>query len=117
VTKDVLQRGEDPKGWDRASIIMKTHPLHPMPRVTQADLLLPSAVNKLKLVGDCLGCGAAIALLSYFPLLLASFMTTENLSTLIVVTMATLGVGSTILVFLASLASEREFARELQELL
>jgi hypothetical protein len=30
----------DPKGWDRASITLNTHPLHREPRLTPADLML-----------------------------------------------------------------------------
>jgi hypothetical protein len=108
---------EDPKGWDRASIKMKTHPLHPMPRVTQSDLLLPSATDKLRLTADCLAFGAAFAVLCYFPLLLVSYATTADLSRLIVTTLVIAGCGSAIMVFFAALRSEREFQRELHELL
>ena len=45
---------DDRKGWGRATIRLLTHPLHRMPRITQADLLLPNGQNPLRLAGDCL---------------------------------------------------------------
>ena len=34
------------KGWNRASLEMKTHPLHPFPDVTRRDLLIPSSLDR-----------------------------------------------------------------------
>ena len=68
----------DPKGWGRASIKLRTHPLHPAPRVTQSDLLLPERQDALRLAGDCLVIGALFSLLAFFPLeLVALAMTTD----------------------------------------
>jgi hypothetical protein len=109
VTDEVLQRGNDPKGWDRASIQVNTHPLHPMPRVGPLDLLRPTAANKIRLVLDCLAVGVALALLVYFPLMMISFTTTADLSAWIAGTMTVIGGAAAILLFFAALADEREF--------
>jgi len=110
-----MEGGEDPKGWDRASITLKTHPLHPFPDVSQADLLLPSAANKLRLVADCITLGGAIALICYFPLMLVGFMTTSDITAWILGTMLAAGLGSAVLIFIIALADEREFRASLSE--
>jgi hypothetical protein len=109
VVDEVLQRGNDPKGWDRASIQVNTHPLHPSPNVRPLDLLRPTAANKARLVIDCLAVGVCLALLVYFPLMMISFTTTADLSRWILGTMATIGGAAAILLFFAALADEREF--------
>jgi hypothetical protein len=106
---EVLKRGNDPKGWDRASIQVNTHPLHPMPRVSPFDLLRPTAANKVRLVVDCFAVGVALALLVYFPLLMVSFTTTADLSAWIAGTMILIGGAAAVLLFFAALADEREF--------
>src|ERR687887_1422316 len=70
---------DDPKGWGRATIKLLTHPLHRLPRVTQADLLLPNGQNPLRLAGDCLVVGALVGLLAFFPLLLVALAVTVDL--------------------------------------
>jgi hypothetical protein len=58
------------RGWNRASFDLNTHPLHPFPKVTQDDLLVPSARDRLALLGACLLCGACLSVLwVYFPLM------------------------------------------------
>ncbi len=109
-----METGDEPKGWDRASITMKTHPLHPFPDVSQADFMLPSAANKLRLVADCLTIGAAFALLVYFPLMMIGFMSTSDQTDWILGTMLTAGLGTAILVFLVAVADERAFRAELE---
>jgi hypothetical protein len=109
-----MEIGDDPKGWDRASISMKTHPLHSFPNVSQADLLLPSAANKVRLVADCAAFGAAFALLVYFPLMMIGFMSTSDQTSLVLGTMLTAGFGSAILVFIVAVADERAFRAELE---
>jgi hypothetical protein len=109
VTDEVLQRGNDPKGWDRASIQVNTHPLHPSPKVGPLDMLRPTAANKVRLVFDCLAVGVALALLVYFPLMMISFTTTADLSAWIAGTMTVIGGAAAILLFFAALADEREF--------
>ena len=107
-----MELGDEPKGWDRASISMKTHPLHAFPDVSQADFILPSAANKLRLVADCLAMGVAFALLIYFPLMMIGFMSTSDQTGLILGTMLTAGLGTAILVFLVAIADERAFRAE-----
>jgi predicted lysophospholipase L1 biosynthesis ABC-type transport system permease subunit len=109
VPDELLERGADAKGWDRASIQVNTHPLHPMPRVSPLDLLRPTAANKVRLVLDCLAVGVSLALLVYFPLMMISFTTTTDLSAWIAGAMATIGGAAAILLFFAALADEREF--------
>jgi hypothetical protein len=111
---EFMELGAEPKGWDRASITMKTHPLHAFPDVTQADFILPSAANKLRLVADCLTLGGAFALLIYFPLMMVGFMSTSDQTGLILGTMLTVGLGTAVLVFLVAIADERAFRAELE---
>jgi hypothetical protein len=108
---DLFKRGED--GWDRASIKLNTHPLHPFPDIKPADLLLPTAANKTRLVVDCLAVGLAMALLSYFPLLLFAWTQTSDLSSWIYGTMATVGAGSALLLFVVAVTEERRFRASL----
>ncbi|HYZ18549.1 MAG TPA: hypothetical protein VE615_03300 [Gaiellaceae bacterium] len=100
-------------GWDRPSIKLNTHPLHPFPDLGPADLLLPSNANKLRFVLDCLAVGLAMALLSYFPLLLISWTQTRDLSSWIYGTMTTVGAGSALLLFVVAITEERRFRAEL----
>jgi hypothetical protein len=109
VADELMKRGEEPKGWDRASIQMNTHPLHPSPNVRPLDMIRPTAANRLRLVIDCFAVGVALALLVYFPLLMISFTTTADLSAWIAGTMATIGGAAAVLLFFAALADEREF--------
>ena len=90
----------DRKGWGRVSIRLNTHPLHRMPRITQADLLLPNGQNPLRLAGDCLVIGALFAAIAYFPLLMVALTTTLDLRLWIVVAMAAAGVVAALYVFL-----------------
>jgi hypothetical protein len=109
VPDELMESGNEPKGWDRASIQYRSHPLHPMPKVSPFDMLRPTAANKARLVVDCLAVGASLALLVYFPLMMIAFMTSEDLSTWILGTMVAIGGSAAILLFFAALADEREF--------
>jgi hypothetical protein len=71
---EVFDRGDEPDTWDRASIKANTHPLHPTPRVTQDDLLLPRRADRVKLVGDCVLFGLALLGLCAFPVYVASIV-------------------------------------------
>src|SRR2546421_6828373 len=84
----------DPKGWGRATIKLRTHPLHPFPDVTQSDLMLPTRQDPLRLAGDCVVIGAVFAVLAYFPLLLVSLAVTADLSRWIVGTMSAAGLSA-----------------------
>ena len=90
---------DDRKGWGRATIRLLTHPLHPMPRVTQADLLLPNGQNPLRLAGDCLVVGAVVGLLAFFPLLLVALAVTVDLRMWIVIAMGATGLAAAGYVF------------------
>ena len=90
---------DDPKGWGRATIRLRTHPLHRLPRVTQADLLLPNGQNPLRLAGDCLAIGAVFALLAYFPLLAVALAVTVDLRVWIVTAMGAAGLAAALYVF------------------
>jgi hypothetical protein len=109
-----MQKGEDPKGWDRASITLKTHPLHPVPNVTPQDLILPNALNKTRLVLDCLAIGGATAALVYFPLMLIGFMSTSDQSSLIFWSLAIAFLASAAYVFVVAILDERAFRAELE---
>jgi hypothetical protein len=61
------------KGWNRASLEMNTHPLHPFPSVTRRDLLIPSSLDRIVLLGACLVCGIC---LSVFWVYLPAFLIT-----------------------------------------
>jgi hypothetical protein len=108
---DLFERGED--GWDRASIKLKTHPLHPFRDVKPSDLLKPTAANKMRLVVDCLIVGVAMALLSYFPLLMIAFTRPDDISTWIYGTMLTIGSLSALLLFSVAVIEERRFRASL----
>jgi hypothetical protein len=90
----------DRKGWGRVSIVLNTHPLHRMPRIAQADLLLPNGQSPLRLAGDCLVIGALFAAIAYFPLLMVALTTTLDLRAWIVVAMGAAGLAAATYVFL-----------------
>ena len=111
---EFMETGEDPKTWDRASIALNTHPLHPFPNVTQADFILPAAQNRVKLVADALAIGASMAALAYFPLMLVGFMSTRDMTDLIVGTLLTVALGTAALVCALAIMDERAFRAELE---
>ena len=90
---------DDRKGWGRVSIVLNTHPLHRMPRITQADLLLPNGQNPLRLAGDCVVIGALVAVVAYFPLLMVALTTTLDLRVWIAVAMGAAGLAAAAYVF------------------
>ena len=91
---------DDRKGWGRVSIRLNTHPLHRLPRIAQADLLLPNGQNPLRLAGDCLVVGVLFAAIAYLPLLMVALTTTLDLRLWIVVAMGAAGVVAATYVFL-----------------
>ena len=90
---------DDRKGWGRVSIVLNTHPLHRMPRITQVDLLLPNGQDPLRLAGDCLVIGALVAVVAYFPLLMVALATTVDLRVWIAVAMGAAGLAAGMYVF------------------
>jgi hypothetical protein len=91
---------DDRKGWGRATIRLLTHPLHRMPRIIQADLLLPNGQDPLRLAGDCLVIGALFAGLAFFPLLMVALATTADLRLWIGVATGAAGLAAAVYVFL-----------------
>lgn len=71
VVLPAMDPGDDPKGWDRASIQFGTHPLHPRPRLTQEDLVFPEHADRLHALGDAAIFASCVIGLSFFPLYLA----------------------------------------------
>lgn len=100
----------EPKGWDRASLDLNTHPLHPFPNVTQDDLLVPPAGDRLTLLGACLGCGACIAILwVYFPLFLVAVVAGVSFGAWLWSSMLAVAAGSGLLLFLYASHRERRY--------
>ena len=95
----LYQSGEDPKGWDRASMRLQTHPLHGSPDLRSTDLLLPDRFDALRLVGDCAVVGAAFSILAYFPLLLVSLGTPYDLGAWFWRTVGGVGIAGALYVF------------------
>jgi hypothetical protein len=79
VVLPALEPGDDPKGWDRASIKLFTHPLHTRPRIKQEDLLLPTHTDRLRALGDAAIFAACLIGLAFFPLYIA-FIVVPGLS-------------------------------------
>jgi hypothetical protein len=69
----------DPKGWDRASITLNTHPLHREPRVTPGDLRLPRRSSRMKLAGDAVAITVLVSLAAVFPLWIAGVLIDSDL--------------------------------------
>jgi hypothetical protein len=97
---------DERKGWGRATIRLLTHPLHRMPRITQADLLLPNGQNPLRLAGDCFVIGALFAAIAYFPLLMVALTTTVDLRAWIAVAMGAAGLAAAAYVFVRAWAPD-----------
>ena len=76
----LTHKGDDPKGWDRASIRRRVHPNHPFPRLSQQDLLLPQRSDVVRLLGDAIVVGAAVACLAFFPLLMVAYTQSQDLT-------------------------------------
>lgn len=102
--RKLFDPGNDPEGWDRASLRLNTHPLHPVRRLEQTDFLLPRAGSLLRLLGDGALLGVCLALLCYFPLLLVSFMVETDISAWMYGTMATVAAGGLVLVLFSAWA-------------
>lgn len=61
------------KGWDRASIEFHTRPNRVKRNISRRDLLIPSGTG-LALFGECMACGAFLALTLWFPLAMVSIL-------------------------------------------
>src|SRR5687767_15644051 len=103
------------KGWNRASLEMKTHPLHPFPDVTRSDLLMPSSPDRLVLLGACLVCGIC---LSVFWVYLPAFLITPFVGELdgwLWSTMAVAALGSTLVLYALGRTDEQRAAEWAKE--
>jgi hypothetical protein len=96
----------DPKGWDRASITLNTHPLHREPRLTPEDLALPRRSSRLKLAGDSVALSIVVLLACMFPLWVASVMVNSDLRWAWTAA-GVVAVASGVLLFARGLADER----------
>jgi hypothetical protein len=75
----LFQPADDPKGWDRASITLNTHPLHREARFGPEDLALPRRTSRLKLAGDAVAIAFLTFLAFMFPLWVASVVVNSDL--------------------------------------
>jgi hypothetical protein len=75
----LFETPNDPKGWDRASVTMNTHPLHREPRFGPEDLTLPRRTSRLKLAGDAVAITVLTFLGFMFPLWVASIILKSDL--------------------------------------
>jgi hypothetical protein len=101
--RKLFDAGDDPKGWDRASLRLNTHPLHATPRLSQADFLLPKATETLKLLGESALLGGAFAVLCYFPLLIVSVIV-PHFQNWVWGTMGAVGCGTALLTLVSAWA-------------
>lgn len=98
------------KGWNRASLELNTHPLHPFPDVTRRDLLIPSNRERLALLGACLVCGIC---LSVFWVYLPAFLITPFVGQLdgwLWGTMIVATIGCTVVLYRLGRADEQRLA-------
>jgi len=103
-----------PKRWNRASLDLNTHPLHPFPNVRQRDLLVPLHADRLKLFGACLVCGAGLSVLwVYFPLMFVAIPLNANLGFWPWVAMGAFTALITIGLYLYASAREKHYAESL----
>jgi len=108
-----LDTGSDPRGWDRASIRLKTHPLHPFSGISSADFLIGPAESRLKLVGDCVIFAVAMAGLCFFPLWIANVLMNGAMGNAFWVAMGTVGATSGIALFFLAPVGDRKYMEKL----
>ncbi len=104
-----------PKRWRRASFDLNTHPLHPFPRVSQRDLLVPLNHDRLKLFSACLLCGAGLSVLwVYFPLFIVAIMLNNDFGFWKWVGMGAFAAVTTVALFLYASAEEDKYLESIQ---
>jgi hypothetical protein len=108
--RKLFDPGDDPKGWDRASLRLNTHPLHPKRRLTQADFVLPKPGTVLRAAGDSILFGCALAGVCYFPLMMISMMVRSDITTWIYAALATCAAaGAALVLFSAWVYGQSEY--------
>jgi hypothetical protein len=111
---DLFEPERQPKRWNRASLDMKTHPLHPFPNVRQRDLLVPLHADRLKLFGACLVCGAGLSVLwVYLPLMLIGIPLGNDFGIWKWVGMGAFAAAVTVALFLYASAKEAHYLETL----
>ena len=108
-----LDTGNDPRGWDRASVRLKTHPLHAFSGVSSADFLIVPAEYRLKLVGDCVVFAVAMAGLCFFPLWIADVLMDGAMGNAFWAAIATVGAISGIALFFLAPVGDRKYMEKL----
>jgi hypothetical protein len=108
-----LDTGNDPRDWDRASIRLKTHPLHPFSGISPADFLIVPAQSRLKLVGDCVFVVVAMAGLCFFPLWIADVLMAGAMGNWFWVAIASVGAISGIALFFLAPVADRKYMEKL----
>ena len=96
---------DDTRGWDRASIALRSRKPY-VPDVSREDLLLPNEAGGLRTFGLCLICAFGMTILLAFPLL--AFAIFAPLGRWFLISLAGLFVGLTVLLFLVSTHETRQ---------
>ena len=103
-----------PSRWNRLTLTARSHPLHPMPNVTQADLLLPAASDRLFLLGACLVCGICISVLwLYVPAFLITIVAGLGWGNWLWLSMTAVALASGLLIFAIASKKEHGYAETL----
>ena len=108
-----LEGGEDPRAWDRASIRLKTHPLHAFSGISSADFLILPAEYRLKLVGDCAVFAVAMAGLCFFPLWIADVLMNGAMGNVFWAAIVTVGAISGVALFFLAPVGDRKYMERL----
>jgi hypothetical protein len=105
----------EPRFWRRASFDLATHPLHPSPRVSQRDLLVPLNKDRAKLFAACLVCGAGLSVLwVYFPLFIVAILLDNDFSPWKWVGMGAFAAVMTVALFLYASAEEAKYLEKIR---
>ncbi|HEV8603338.1 MAG TPA: hypothetical protein VGQ68_08095 [Gaiellaceae bacterium] len=111
---ELYDPASEPKGWQRLSIKMRTHPLHPLPDIGQPDLLLPTGADRLLLLGACLVCGACLSVFwVYLPLFMVTVLADVSLGSWLWLSMGGMTLASGLLLFSLAVGRERKYPETL----
>jgi hypothetical protein len=105
----------EPKYWRRASFDLATHPMHPAPRVSQRDLLVPLNRDRMRLFLACLVCGAGLSVLwVYFPMMIVAIMLDNDFGPWKWVGMGAFAALMTVALFFYASAEEEKYVESIQ---